>query len=125
MGRLGERSTDEGETWSPRFGIASAATNDPKETAMDEPVQGVDVKISDEELKGRYSNLLRVTHTREEFILDFINLAPPQGIVTARVVSSPGHVKRIIQALQTNLAQYEKTYGALQEVEAPAPGGVH
>lgn len=93
---------------------------------MDEPVQGVDVKISDEELKGRYSNLLRVTHTREEFILDFINLAPPQGIVTARVVSSPGHVKRIIQALQTNLAQYEKTYGALQELESPAPsGGVH
>lgn len=90
---------------------------------MDEPVQGVDVKISDEELKGRYSNLLRVTHTREEFILDFINLAPPQGVVTARVISSPGHVKRIIQALQTNLAQYEKTYGALQELESPPTGG--
>jgi Protein of unknown function (DUF3467) len=94
---------------------------------MDEPAQGVDVKISDEELKGRYSNLLRVTHTREEFILDFINLAPPQGIVTARVISSPGHVKRIIQALQINLAQYEKTHGALREPEEPAPadGGVH
>lgn len=94
---------------------------------MDEPVQGVDVKISDEELKGRYSNLLRVTHTREEFILDFIALAPPQGVVTARVISSPAHVKRIIQALQTNLTQYEKTYGALQELEGPAPtsGGVH
>jgi hypothetical protein len=92
---------------------------------MDEPAQGVDVKISDEELKGHYSNLLRVTHTREEFILDFINLAPPQGIVTARVISSPGHVKRIIQALQTNLAQYEKTYGVLLEASAPADGGVH
>lgn len=92
---------------------------------MDEPSQGVDVKISDEELKGRYSNLLRVTHTREEFILDFINLAPPQGIVTARVISSPGHVKRIIQALQTNLAQYEKTHGVLLEAPAPADGGVH
>lgn len=94
-----------------------------KEIPMDEPAQGVDVKISDEELKGRYSNLLRVTHTREEFILDFINLAPPQGIVTARVVSSPGHVKRIIQALQTNLAQYEKTYGVTLEAPAPAGGG--
>ncbi|HYU33062.1 MAG TPA: DUF3467 domain-containing protein [Thermoanaerobaculia bacterium] len=92
---------------------------------MDEPAQGVDVKISDEELKGRYSNLLRVTHTREEFILDFINLAPPQGIVTARVVSSPGHVKRIIQALQVNLAQYEKTYGVILEAPAPTGGGVH
>ncbi len=92
---------------------------------MDEPAQGVDVKISDEELKGRYSNLLRVTHTREEFILDFINLAPPQGIVTARVLSSPGHVKRIIQALQVNLAQYEKTYGVIPEAPTPTSGGVH
>jgi hypothetical protein len=100
-------------------------TNDSKEIPMDEPAQGVDVKISDEELKGRYSNLLRVTHTREEFILDFINLAPPQGVVTARVISSPGHVKRIIQALQTNLAQYEKTYGVFLEAPAPADGGVH
>ena len=91
---------------------------------MDEPAQGVDVKISDEELKGHYTNLLRVTHTREEFILDFINLAPPQGIVTARVISSPAHVKRIIQALQTNLAQYETTFGAV--LEAPqTSGGVH
>src|SRR5690606_2138786 len=31
----------------------------------------LNVKITDEELKGRYSNLLRVTHTRDEFILDF------------------------------------------------------
>jgi len=92
---------------------------------MDEPAQGVDVKISDEELKGRYSNLLRVTHTREEFILDFINLAPPQGIVTARVLSSPGHVKRIIQALQVNLAQYEKMYGVVPEAPTPTGGGVH
>ena len=62
---------------------------------MDEPEAGLNVKISDDELKGRYSNLLRITHTREEFILDFINLAPPQGVVTARIITSPGHLKRI------------------------------
>ena len=52
--------------------------------------QTLNIKIGDEEQKGRYSNLLRITHSREEFILDFINLVPPQGIVTARVVTSPG-----------------------------------
>ena len=41
--------------------------------------QEVNIKISDDELRGRYSNLLRITHTREEFFLDFINLVPPQG----------------------------------------------
>ena len=88
--------------------------------------QGVSIKIADDELKGRYSNLLRITHTREEFILDFINLVPPQGVVTARVVTSPGHLKRIVRALQENLERYEAAYGAIQEASDPAPaGGVH
>jgi len=88
----------------------------------DEAEAGLNVKIGDEELKGRYSNLLRITHTREEFILDFINLVPPQGVVTARIVTSPGHLKRIIRALGANLERYEQTYGSIPEAEEPAGG---
>ena len=86
---------------------------------MAEKAKGLNVKVGDEELKGRYSNLLRVTHTREEFILDFINAVPPQAIVTARLVASPGHLKRIVRALTENLERYEKNFGPL--VEAPEP----
>jgi hypothetical protein len=86
---------------------------------MDEPEAGLNVKISDDELKGRYSNLLRITHTREEFILDFINLAPPQGVVTARIITSPGHLKRIIRALSANMDRYEKAFGTIQEAATP------
>jgi hypothetical protein len=90
------------------------------------PNPGLNVKIDDEELKGRYSNLLRITHTREEFILDFINLVPPQGIVTSRIVTSPGHLKRIIRALAANLDRYEQLFGAIQEAPDPAgDGSVH
>ena len=86
----------------------------------DEPEpQGMTIKIADDELKGRYSNLLRITHTREEFILDFINLVPPQGVVCARIVTSPGHMKRIVRALAANLERYEKTYGVVQESPDP------
>ena len=93
---------------------------------MAEPEKGLNVKISDEELRGHYSNLLRITHTREEFILDFINLVPPQGIVTARIISSPGHLKRIIRALTVNLERYEQTFGVVQEAPEPAEeGNVH
>ena len=53
---------------------------------MAEQQQGIKVQINDEELKGRYSNLLRITHTREEFILDFMNFVPPQAVVTARII---------------------------------------
>jgi hypothetical protein len=88
--------------------------------------QTLNIKIGDEEQKGRYSNLLRIAHSREEFILDFINLVPPQGVVTARVVTSPGHLKRIVRALQENLDRYEAAYGTIQEATDPAPaGGVH
>jgi hypothetical protein len=93
---------------------------------MDEVPQGLNVKIDDEELKGRYSNLLRITHTREEFILDFINLVPPQGIVTSRIVTSPGHLKRIIGALAANLERYEQLFGVIKEAPEPAgDGSVH
>jgi Protein of unknown function (DUF3467) len=88
---------------------------------MAEPGEGLNVKIDDEELKGRYSNLLRITHTREEFVLDFINLLPPQGVVTARIITSPGHLKRIIRALSMNLDRYEQLFGPIQE--APEPDG--
>jgi Protein of unknown function (DUF3467) len=96
-----------------------------KEISMDEPEAGFNVKITDDELKGRYSNLLRITHTREEFILDFINLVPPQGIVSARIVTSPGHLKRIIGALSSNLERYEKSFGPIQEAPEPEGGSIH
>ena len=35
---------------------------------------------------GVYSNNMVVSHTKEEFILDFIMVAPPAGAVTARVI---------------------------------------
>jgi len=89
------------------------------------PADAFDIKIDDAELKGRYSNLLRITHTREEFILDFIQLVPPQGVVTARVVTSPGHLKRIVRALAANLARYEESFGAVVEAAPPAGGEVH
>jgi hypothetical protein len=68
---------------------------------------------------GVYANNLLISHTKEEFIMDFMVLAPPQGTVTSRVITSPGHMKRIIKALQENLAKYEASFGKLAEAEMP------
>lgn len=68
---------------------------------------------------GVYSNRMLVTHTKEEFIMDFMTVVPPSGAVTARVIMSPGHVKRIIRALQESVSQYESKFGEITEVEAP------
>ena len=79
------------------------------------------IKVPDEVLRGTYANQMVVSHTREEFLLDFVNLFPPQGVVTARVIVSPGHLKRMIRALSENLARYESSHGPVEEAPAPAP----
>jgi hypothetical protein len=78
------------------------------------------VKIPDNVIGGVYANQMLIGHTREEFLLDFINLFPPQGVVNARVIVSPGHLKRMIRALAENLKKYEDLHGEVKE--APVPG---
>ncbi|NIS61442.1 MAG: DUF3467 domain-containing protein [Proteobacteria bacterium] len=79
----------------------------------------VEIKITDDILRGVYANNMAVAHTREEFFLDFINIFPPTGIVNARVVISPGHMKRIIRALNDNVLKYESKFGVIEEAPEP------
>ena len=34
----------------------------------------IQIKASDDELKGKYSNISKVMHTREDFVIDFLNI---------------------------------------------------
>ena len=79
----------------------------------------VSIQMPDNVLPGVYANQMMVAHTREEFVLDFINLFPPGGVVTARVIVSPGHFKRMIRAMRENLERYESVHGPVIEAEAP------
>ena len=90
--------------------------------------QNINIKIPDEILKGVYANNMLVTHTKEEFILDFINVSffppPGQGIVTSKIVTSPGHLKRMVAALQENLTRYESQFGTIKEAEGASPSEI-
>jgi len=95
---------------------------------MEQPQQPqrkqIQIKAQDQDLKGSYSNLMQITHTQEEFVLDFFMAVPPQGTLAARVVLSPGHLKRMLAALKDNLEKYEGKFGKIQQAEAPeAPIG--
>ena len=68
---------------------------------------------------GAYANNMMVMHTREEFILDFLMVGPNTGAVTARIIMSPGHTKRMIAALQENMRKYEQQHGSLTAAEEP------
>lgn len=77
------------------------------------------IKAKDDDLKGAYSNLMQIFHTKDEFILDFFLASPPQGVLASRVIMSPGHLKRMIKALQENIGKYEQKFGKIKETAAP------
>jgi len=79
----------------------------------------VQINASDEVARGRYSNNMLVTHTREEFILDFLLTAPNGTQLVSRVLVSPGHMKRVLSALVDNMQKYETNFG---EVVVPEGG---
>ncbi len=77
------------------------------------------VEFPKELIGGAYSNNMAVSHTKEEFIMDFLMITPPSGTVTGRIIVSPGHVKRIIKALEDNISRYEEKFGFIQTAEDP------
>lgn len=99
--------------------------NQPNQPPQQGQQQKLQIKMSDEVLKGAYANAMQVAHTQEEFILDFMNLSPAQGvgIVNSRVIISPGHLKRVIAALEINLKQYEDRFGKIKAADAPSEIG--
>ncbi|GAB4245247.1 MAG: hypothetical protein Kow00122_01880 [Thermoleophilia bacterium] len=80
----------------------------------------IKVRLTDEVARGVYANSMMVQHTREEVVMDFALVVGSGGSVVARVISSPAHAKRILAALQDNLAKYEAAYGRIQPTSEPA-----
>jgi len=90
---------------------------------MDQQLQQqVQIKATDEKLKGEYSNVMQILHTKEEFVLDFLNVFPPTGTLNSRIIVSPGHFKRMVKAMDENLKKYEEINGKIEEVEAQKIG---
>lgn len=86
---------------------------------MPEQRQDIKVQIPNEVKGGVYANNMIVQHTKEEFILDFLMVAPPEGVVNARVIVSPGHMKRVHEALTDNIRKYEEAFGSIRTAAEP------
>jgi hypothetical protein len=81
--------------------------------------QEIKVNFPEKLQGGVYSNNMIVTHTREEFVMDYLMVVPPAGAVTARIIVSPGHMKRIVAALSDNIQKYEQKFGTIVIAEEP------
>lgn len=78
-----------------------------------------EIRITDNLPGGEYANAMQIMHNQQEFILSFFNIVPPGGRVVAKVITNPGHLKRMIIALQENLKKYESQFGVVTEAESP------
>jgi len=82
----------------------------------DEPTAPkLQVQIDEDIAQGTYCNLVLLNHTENEFLLDFAFLQPTSGRakVRSRIISSPRHTKRLLQALQKNVERYEERFGTI------------
>jgi len=76
-------------------------------------------KVPEHLAAGGYASAMITSHTREEFVLDFIAGFIQPSRVVARVILNPAHVKRLAAAIRSNLEMYERNVGALPESPKP------
>ena len=79
--------------------------------------KNLNLNISDEVSIGTYSNLVVITHSPSEFILDFAQAMPGRegATVRERIVMAPIHAKRLLMALNGNIQKYEEQFGTIEE----------
>jgi hypothetical protein len=75
----------------------------------------LNINLSQEVAQGIYSNLAVINHSTSEFIIDYIRVMPgvPQAEVKSRVILTPEHAKRLMNALKDNIDKYEQAYGEI------------
>jgi len=79
----------------------------------------MEIELKEDEATGTYSNLVMITHSPSEFILDFIAVMPglPKAKVVKRMILTPDHAKRLANALNDNVVRYEKEHGTISSKE--------
>lgn len=91
-----------------------------KPSAPPQTVQ-LQIEIDPATANGVFVNMALVNHTETEFTLDLIYVQPqaPKAVVRARVITTPKHMKRLLHAIQDNVAKHEARFGALDLGDTP------
>ncbi|MBQ0093134.1 MAG: DUF3467 domain-containing protein [Bacteroidales bacterium] len=81
----------------------------------------VSLELKPEVARGEYSNLAIISHSHSEFIIDFATMLPglekPQ--IHNRILMTPEHAKRLLNALGENISKYEANFGKISLGEGP------
>ncbi|HOY94144.1 MAG TPA: DUF3467 domain-containing protein [Catalimonadaceae bacterium] len=87
---------------------------------MENQEQGnqINIELSEEMAEGIYANLAMIAHSNTEFVIDFIRLMPgvPKAKVKSRIVMTPEHAVRFLQALKDNVERYQDSFGDIKDM---------
>ena len=85
----------------------------------------VEIKVDESVALGQYASLAAIRHSREEFLFDFAFLFPdgPFGKLVSRIIVSPAHAKRFMEALESNVRRYEEAFGPIVPADIPPSVG--
>jgi hypothetical protein len=80
------------------------------------PKQHLPIELPDEVAEGLYSNLMFITHSASEFVLDFARALPGnrKGKVYSRIVMTPQHAKALSDLLARNVGMFEEVHGTIK-----------
>ena len=80
------------------------------------------LELKPEIARGTYSNLAIITHSHSEFIIGFATMLPgqPKPEVSNRIIMTPEHTKRLLNALMDNITKYESQFGFI-DLGMPLP----
>ena len=91
--------------------------------------QQINIELGEDVAKGIYTNMAIISHSPDEFIIDFTRILPgvPKAKVLSRVVMTPQRAKLLLRSLQDNIQKFENRHGEIkvqgqQPPQNPFPG---
>jgi hypothetical protein len=93
----------------------------PNEDFENNQRKAINIELNEKAVDGVYSNLVLVSHSPSEFVIDFARIlpGPPKGKVHSRIIMTPQHTKSLITTLQDNMAKYERNFGSVRPPPNP------
>ena len=81
-----------------------------------QPDKQINIELGEAEAEGIYSNLVLITHSPAEFVMDFTRVLPgkPKAKVYSRIIMAPQHAKSLLRALEDIVKKYEAEFGEVK-----------
>ena len=81
----------------------------------------INIELGENEAEGIYSNLVLISHSPAEFVIDFTRVLPgkPKAKVYSRIIMAPQHAKSLLRALEDNIKKYEEQFDEIKVPTGP------